>query len=317
MGIREFLIKRKTDTQLNSAGMNQASAKTAPVRNLIEKQYDAILNQEIQEFFPLSGQWYSSCFAKPDAVLAVFLPCHLRDTEWMSQLLHKNLRAMGRLIPQDYIKKFIDTSAAFATLRHNYELRIVKWQIDWIMHDGENWLMPDGCDELSLMMRPDVDQIVRGGVVKTLSTIGMDHEVIEEGLEKFADDWRLPCMQRGFRHEFEPIKIVYGEQPVENLPAADNEHRDNWVAAREYAYYQNYKKSVDQYGTLTPAMKMTEAEYAQLSKVLEKQNQCRANQIKRWAQTRDYKLSHLAGLFDPRYLREQNLQKRDDETIIK
>ncbi len=223
----------------------------------------------IRSFFPESGKWSSVCFSQSDALQRRYLPCHLRDTNWMSQLLSKELYAEKYLsISPEVIKSFMETSAEFAKLRHDYELKIVQWQIDWIMNDGENWLLPDGADDLFKITSPDVDKIVRGGVVKTLRAIGMDYEVIEEGLEKFAASWRKDAMLQGCRNLFNP---VFKKNWLEIKPISDS-HKNNWLADREYQYYKDHKKMVDKYGTPTEAMKMTSAEHSQLLKVLNQQN---------------------------------------------
>ena len=88
------------------------------------------------------------------------------------------------------IKKYVETSKTFNDLRHNYELEIVRWEIDWIIAGGENWRMPKGYSELDFLFNPDVDKIFRNSVLTTLLSIGMDREVIEEGIEKYSDLWR-------------------------------------------------------------------------------------------------------------------------------
>ena len=264
MGLLDFIIKRNT---------NNTNTKTRilPTIATDEEKVNAILEEEIKGFFPNSGAWKDNCFGRPEGVWYSNLPCHLRDNDWMSQLLHNVLKDKKIYIKQQVIKQFMDNSEAFADLRHKHELRIVEWQINWVMSGGANWLAPNGSDEFSLLFSEDYDKIVRGGIVKTLNAIGMDGEVIEEGLEKYADDWRLSSMERGFAHKYEPVAFMVGTPEK-----ADKEHKRNWIANREYEYYQRHKKSVDTYGTKTPAMEMTPEEHAKLVSVLEKQNNQRS-----------------------------------------
>lgn len=245
--------------------------------NCQQNEIATILEEEIKDFFPKTGVWYNCCFKRPEGIASINMPCHLRDNLWMSKLLRKYLiNKKGLNIPQQTIKNFIDSSESFAELRHNYELEIVNWQINWIMNGGEHWLMPNGYDEISFKFSQDVDKIVRGGVVKTLKAIGMNEQVIEEGLET-NNSWRVVCMSMGFRNKFEPVKYL-----VKNAEPADDSHRKNWMAAREYMYYQEHKNSVDKYGTPTPAMKMTQEEYTKLSVVLKAQNAKRKALLESW-----------------------------------
>lgn len=267
MGLLDKLRRRKQQEETkNSSSKQQKSAL-----------FTRLLEEEIKEFFPNSGHWYSTCFRKPREVAYCNLPCHLRDNAWMSELLQSNLLSKGIYIPVGTIKKFMDTSENFEKLRHEHELRIVKWQIKWIVGGGENWLLPDGYSELSLLCSDRVENIFRGGVVKTLRSIGMDREVIEEGLEKYADIWRPGAMRSSFNHLYQPVMYLVGSPKL-----ADDEHKKNWLADREYQYYQSHKKSVDKYGVKTPAMEMTPEEYDELRIVLEQQNEQRRAEIEEW-----------------------------------
>lgn len=261
MGIFESILKRDQGQEKNELGLSQQCLKV---------EFNK-LSQDIKSFFPESGTWNGVCFSQSNDIQRRYLPCHLRDTNWMSQLLSKELYAEKYVhVSPAVIKLFMDTSAEFAKLRHDYELRIVQWQINYITHDGENWLLPEGFDDLSGLTSPDVDKMIRGGVVKTLRAIGMDGEVIEEGLEKYADLWREDAMLRSCRNLFNPflssIKNWSDREPI------SDSHKKNWLADREYAYYQEHKASVDKYGTPTDAMKMTPAEHNKLLKVLNRQN---------------------------------------------
>lgn len=252
--------------------------KNAPGAKVVHKDnIKAVLESEIKSFFPETGEWGSLCFRRSNEVADANLPCHLRDNAWMSKLLHSRLIGKGIYIPQSAIKRFMDNSEDFENLRHEYELKIVKWQIKWVITGGEGWLLPKGYDEISLLCSEDIDKIVRGGVANTLKAIGMNRSVIEEGLEKYADNWRPRSMKRGFCHKYEPFFAFMGW-----TGEADKEHEKNWLADREYTYYQEHKQSVDAYGTKTPAMKMTPEEHAQLVTILEKQNAQRLSYIENW-----------------------------------
>ena len=274
MGLFDYLKRKKQSTKVEDK-----IEEELPKVVINEDRVTEILEEEIKVFFPNSGVWYSNCFRQPSGVGYGNLPCHLRDNVWLSKLLHSVLNDKGIYIPQHTIKKFMDSSENFANLRHEHELRIVKWQINWITGGGKNWLMPKGTDEFSLHFSEDVDKIIRGGVVKTLRVIGMDGEVIEEGLEKYADIWRPSAMATGFRHKYEPVVFMEGTPGK-----ADEDHKQNWIADREYRYYQAHKNSVDNYGTKTPAMQMTPEEHSQLVEVLEKQNEQRARVVEDWRQ---------------------------------
>ena len=89
----------------------------------------------------------------------------------------------------------------------------------------------------------------RKGVVDTLSRIGMNSDVIEEGLEKFSDLWRERFMSCAFRNAYEPI--FYLCEPIDPV---EEGHKEMWLKMRRYEYYQRHKKSVDLYGVPSPDM---------------------------------------------------------------
>lgn len=208
------------------------------------------------------------------------MPCHLRDNGWMSNLLHQNLIEKGIYISVPKIKAFIDSSKKFTDLRHNYELEIVRWQIEFMKNGGENWVMPKGFDEISLLCSPNVDKMFRGGVFETLSAIGMNKEVIEEGIEKNADIWREQYMNLAFRHAFEPFGFMRDQ-----IELADESHKNLWLTLRRYNYYIDHKDSVDKYGVVTFDMQCMQSDHeyqSQLIKTVDKLNKERKQVVDHW-----------------------------------
>lgn len=302
MGLLDFIIRNRQE-------QNKTNTKSRILPKIAtnDEKANVILEEEVKNFFPKEGVWYDNCFSRPSEVWRINLPCHLRDNAWMSKLLHKVLKDKRIYIKPHVIKQFMDNSETFAELRHEYELKIVEWQIDWVMIGGTNWLPPNGSDEFSLIFSEDYDKIVRDGIVKTLKAIGMDAEVVEEGLEKYSDIWRHSAMERGFAHKYEPAVFMVGTPGK-----ADEEHKQNWIADREYRYYQAHKNSVDNYGTKTPAMQMTPEEHSQLVEILEKQNEQRIRFVEDWKQNTKRK-----PIEDPPYVEiEHQTYVKDDGRLF-
>ena len=263
MGLFDRLRKRKVEI------------KREPTKELYIMPQDKVeefLSTEIKEFFPQTGEWSSTCFKDRDC-----LQCRLRDNAWLSTALFKKLTDKGIYIAQSTIKRFMDNSAEFAELRHNYELEIVKWQIKWMANGGENWLIPDGYSDESIIYSPTADDMFRKGVIKTLRAINLDKEVIEEGIEKFARLWRDAFMLRCFEQTYEKIIYLFGYSGP-----ADEEHKQNWLKLRRYKYYQAHKTSVDKYGEVLPEMKMTPEQAHELAAIVTRQNNERLQYLKAW-----------------------------------
>lgn len=264
MGILDFFKKKKAD--------QQSKPKYA---QLSPEEEQAILSNEIETFFPTNGRWVSSCFNQSKKLRYENLPCHLRDNGWMSSFLHNILLYdKGIYIPEQSIKTFMDYSVRFNELRHNYELEIVKWQIGCMGKGVGNWLTAKGVGNLSLLSGSDAVEIFRDGVVRTLTAIGMNAEVVEEGIEKNADMFRERYILVGFRNEFEPVLYHGGF-----LPPADENHKQNWLRVKRYEYYRKHRQSVDKYGSAYPDMRMGKTEANNLYGVLAEQNEARKKVI--------------------------------------
>lgn len=231
------------------------------------------LEKATLEFFPKTGVWYSNCFRRPTELGMGNLPCHLRDDVWLAKMLKKDQNLF--YMSHSKILNFVRTSQFFQEKRHEYELEIVKWQIQWIAGHGENWICDENYGGDFVYLTPVVDLGVRKGVVDTLSKIGMDKDVIEEGIEKFADLWREHYMESAFRNEYQPV-FYLSEVQVEPI---EEEHKQKWLKMRRYEYYQRHKKSVDLYGVVSPDMLMTDEEVIELRTYLDKKHQERKQHI--------------------------------------
>ena len=201
------------------------------------------------------------------------LPCHLRDDDWLAKMLKKDQNLF--YMSHNKILSFVRTSQFFQEKRHEYELEIVKWQIQFIAERGENWICNENYGGDFVYMTPVVDLGVRKGVVDTLSKIGMNKDVIEEGIEKFADLWRERFMESAFRNEYHPIFYLSKVQ-VEQV---EEEHKQKWLKMRRYEYYQRHKKSVDLYGVVSSDMLMSDEAVAELRTYLNKKHQERKQYI--------------------------------------
>ncbi len=235
------------------------------------------LTAETETFFPKNGSWSIECYKKPVALSRKHLPCHLRDIGWMSKLMHSKLAQKKIYVPIEEIREFMIHSERFDELRHQYELRIVNWQIDFIMHGGKNYLIPEEFYEGYMLNGKNCEGFVRDSVIKTLKAIGLHEEAIEEGLENGTNPWRELCMQQSFRNTYEPTFSQQG-----GVGEASQEHKANWLKLREYDYFTKNQYSVTKYGMPTENMLISLDEAQALQKTLDRQNKQRLDFIKEW-----------------------------------
>lgn len=220
------------------------------------------LQEVTNNFFPEEGNWYNSCYRRSKKLKKMYLPCHLRDDVWLANMIKQEKKLTD--ISIEKIIKYINTSEEFQDKRHEYEQKIVKWQILFMMNNGENWLVDEEYGGDLMWLHPKCDIGFRKGVVDTLSAIGMAEDAIEEGIEKNTNIWRESYMKAAYTNQYN----LLGKLPSE----IDLEHQKKWLKYRRYEYYQDHKESVDKYGKVLPEMKISLEEAQELKQYLDKKD---------------------------------------------
>lgn len=230
-----------------------------------------------EDFFPKEGNWYSNCFSKSKVVEEVNLPCHLRDNDWLANLMIKkyNLNPLEK----NKILYYMNTSSHFNDLRHEYEQKIVSWQIDWMNNDDENWIIDNELGGELYLFSSKCDYAFRKGIVDTLLAINMNIDAIEEGIEKNAYKWRENHMRLAFYNLYSVSKYGANYNQDNDLEKPSQEHYEKWLKLRLYEYYIEHKDSVDKYGKILPEMKITEEEAFELKAWLDEEHKKRMKQI--------------------------------------
>lgn len=260
-----------------------------------KRQITQILDELANDLFSLDGSWYSNCFKRSNTIDEAFLPCHLRDANWLAELMIKKYEL--DTLKKDEITAYILTSSEFKELRDNYEQKIVSWQIDWMCSGGENWI----CENEFYMYSDRYDEIFRNGIRDTLIAIGMDSEAVEQGIENNVDKWREQCLKVTFSNIYNlnstSVEIENFLRVVPNntysffdIDKAENkllssEYYEKWRRYKLYKYYVNNKHSVDKYGEVLPEMQMTEEEALKLKEWLIKEHDQVISEIEDYKKT--------------------------------
>lgn len=235
-------------------------------------ELNAKLNEIIVNFFPEEGEWYSSCFKKPKTFIGDSLPCNLRDNEWIADYMIIRYELISEY--REYIIEFLNNSELFKQLRHEYELRIVQWQIEYMLNDGENWIIDNEYGGELYIFNPNCDKAFRKGIVDTLTAIGMDKEVIEEGIEKYRHLWHEVYTRLAFKNLYCCDGVEYY-----NFETSLEEHYEKWLKIRMLDYYLEHKESVDKYGGIAPGYYIDPVDEVQLRIWLGEQHEKRRNYI--------------------------------------
>lgn len=242
----------------------------------ISIEINDILEKATINFFPKEGKWYSYCFQKPKYLKKNYLPCHLRDDLWLAKMLKKDQELFNISINE--ILQFVKTSTFFQEKRHEYEQEIVKWQIDWMISGGENWLVDKNYDGDFIFLSPLCDLGFRKGIVDTLSKIGISIDAIEEGIERNSDSWRDLPMKQAFYNKYQTTFsnidfTIFSRNKKQTKQEDENlelylEFKEKWLKLRKYEYYQRHKCSVDKYGIIEPDMTLSAEEVDELKAYL-------------------------------------------------
>ena len=271
MGIFDIFKKKQKDTLIQDADLGQV------VNFPKQAETETILTKELESLFPTTGRWGRSCYTRSTELEKRFLPCHLYNTTWIAKLMSNQLLDKGYVISDSTIKKFLDSSETFQKLRHYYEQEIVKWQIDFMRNDGEGFLIPNGYDEMSFLTDPNVAELFRASVIKTLTAIGLNESAVEEGLERNSDMWLESYLKKGFSNAFEPVMYYYG-QPM----PVDECFRENWLKLKKHQYYSKHKDVVEKFNDNAENMKLAYEEVRYLYQVVPAQSVLRRQQIDAW-----------------------------------
>lgn len=309
-----------------------------------------ILDNGTLDIFRYDGTWESTCFDRPKRHTVSNMPCHLRNNAWMARLMQFRLLKNKKFVPYLAVLNYVKNSDYFEKQRHEYELRIVKKQIEFMneckdiygrafyfpdkdifgkkkkgiitqswkewdtvtkiseeqykkeindpkMSDEDklnnyerryffgitsfykithhttkksdpvrnwNWEAQE-CYHLHGIDIKDADLNFRNVVVNMLTMIGMDEEVVNEGLEKYSKLWLDKYIDIAFEQEFN-FKVNENDEML-----SLGKFYKLWKDARLYEYYQNNKKWVDKNGTMREEMKISEKDYTATKKTVVEQ----------------------------------------------
>lgn len=311
MSLKEKLLKLKEKVLNGAVDTNDIKDEQQEILLTNKLVNNKTLEEATPEFFPTTGHWVSSCFRKDKDLLIGNLPCHLRDNKWLASMFQKDQELYHYTI--DEILDFVKKSKLFQEKRHEYELEIVKWQIDFIANHGEGWLCDEKYGGDVVYLTPVCDLGVRKGVVDTLVAIGMDREVIEEGIEKNAHMWRNSFIESAFRNQFEPTFYLINGNKGHVLEPIDPEHKEKWIKMRKYEYYCDHKRSVDKYGVVEPEMNISQEELKELTQYLAIKNAERLEQIEQYKEKIDKEIKKVETDFN---FSKEDIVNFIEETVV-
>lgn len=252
--------------------------------NFIPKyKVNNILDAATTKFFPKTGRWYSSCFSRPSEFHMDNLPCHLRDEKWLAQMLRYQQNIYN--VNFEQILEYVRTSDFFDKRRQTYEKRIVKWQINYMINGGEGWIVDSMYGGDFSTMEDKCESQFRKGVITTLTTIGLDREVIKICLEEYSNIWLNKMINTSFEntyeytHTFPTISdnVIYLNSY--EMHKSEPLFRESWIKLRRYDYYQEHKKYVDMVNGMRDVANLSNDEISKLRDFVEFKSRSRKQTI--------------------------------------
>ncbi len=213
------------------------------------------LNFATLNFFPLTGFWDLEILDNKEELTEDNFACNLNNNYWLAQMFHKNEELFS--IPFSEILNYVTNSTFFANHKHEYALKIVKWQIMWLMNGGSNYLKIYSDSIVKAFLNSsECDLYFRWWIIETLKQLDLPVEIIQEGLEKNAYLWRNQVMEKTFFNIYK-----YNTKELQM-------NKEKWLCLRQYKYYQNNQEWVDKYGKKEGGMLIPQEEIKK--RILEK-----------------------------------------------
>ena len=239
---------------------------------------------------------------------------HIRDNAWLAQHLSYQLAChpCAELAGQEKLslatlEKFVAQSPKFDAKRREFEGYLVKSYISECLDYQSDDFYTRSIEKILESSSPNYDKLFRDRVVKAMKYLGVSEHSIETSLEVNAQLWRKDVMGLAFANRYHDLGVTYTKGRTFQIPHRDVvdtksvyhkyvNHRnmpevyllprenmkqpartvyDNWLCLREYEYYLNHQKVIDEMGTATRSMKISRRQakkIAQLLKDFEKQN---------------------------------------------
>ena len=227
------------------------------------------LERAVSNFFPKECRWKCNCDDDLSAYDKEYLPFNTRNDYWLATMIQKDAELYD--IDINEILDFVEISLFFERERSEYEERVIRWQIEWMMSTGSGFI-DENCSESLNPLEYDVE--FRNRLVSSLSVTSIDSDKIEVCIEKYAYLWRSQCMEICFANSFNPLGYI--------APCViDENHKENWLKIRKYEYYQRHKRIIDRCGIFFEEMQLGVDEINRLYEYLLMKKDERLDQIRK------------------------------------
>lgn len=204
-----------------------------------------------------------------------FLPFNTRNSDWLAEYIIEMTRFRRNLknkkeIPFNSVKRYVETSEKFKTLRDEYEYRLVRQYIKNLLNNNMDDFFVKKAEKAKLMKDSSYDLVFRKKVVAAITSLGIPQGVVDECIERSLDIWHKPTMHKTFynRLEQEPNQInreqrynLSTNNPLlwESLAKKELQFFNLWVSAREDEHIVKYEDVLKRVNAPILVKKMSQA----------------------------------------------------------
>ena len=214
------------------------------------------------------------------------LPYYTRDVNWLETYVGIKLPN----IRPDVISLYVRCSPKFDAVRSRYEQDLVTCYINEYKDYKNDDFHEKAEDKYLLRNSINYDKIFRNKVKETITELGVSECNVEFALEKSAALWRPEAMKVAFLNRYPQCGMsdyvrcgkrfnrgseddrqisYYNERawqllPLGKLTDSQKALYNQWIALREYEYYQEHKKTINQLGLATPNMQISKNDALEL-----------------------------------------------------
>lgn len=283
-----------------SASHHEMHRKVADLRAARREQieYEGMLCTHMHHMFPdqervnavINNLKYQDIAKLPNDVYTDdYLPLHTRDNAWLIKYVCEVITQREPVgVRWNIIANFVVNSPAFNAVRCHYEERMIKTQLPYFLNNPiPRGILENSNGTYEYKYALNYDHVFRSKIIDYyMKELKIDENTIETALESNAELWRKQTMAQTFENRFYPLSMVVDIHKSVNDPwwkrfdKLKQAHQTDWLKMREYQYYRQHHKVIDQLKLATENMLMKPYEVMHLKKRLNKFSRIRENMLK-------------------------------------
>lgn len=231
----------------------------------MEKSVYEYLDKQTKNFFPKTGEYDSSKLDEKEKLAIENMPFNICDDDWIVSMFIKHVGYAINDENIELVSSYIKESPIFNKRRYDYSLEIVKYQIQYMMDPDSDWFGDPEYGNGMMFFSEDYDKEFRESIVLALHSIGLDDDIIEDGIDTNLDIWLDTCVEATFYNNHYPVtgEMLFSDKEID-YSDCDEEYKEKWMKLRKHEYYMDHKESLIKNRVFLPESGISDGELKQL-----------------------------------------------------